>query len=264
MNKNLTLIFFLFLIFPLKVVCGDRFYGEYKVGKSYRVGGEMYYPQENYNYTEIGRASWYGSKFYEKKTANGAIFNKGDFSAAHRTLPMPSVIRATNLENGRSMVVIVNDRGPYAKSRIVDFSESVAERLGFKKNGHAKVKITILENESKELKEALLNKATLPKFDYSLITSSSPQNTLTRNLSLKRTITNNLTEQFYVQIGSFNKENFAKAFRDISNVSSNNVDVYPVDNDYKVRVGPFDNEFEARKNLKDLRVQYVDAFLVFW
>ncbi|MEM7169442.1 MAG: septal ring lytic transglycosylase RlpA family protein [Pseudomonadota bacterium] len=122
--------------------------GYYKVGKPYQIDGKWYYPKENFSYRESGIASWYGPGFHGKITANGELYDQHDLTAAHRTLPMPSVVRVTNLENGRSIVVRVNDRGPFAKNRIIDLSKRGAELLDFHQAGTAKVLVEILPNES--------------------------------------------------------------------------------------------------------------------
>jgi rare lipoprotein A len=128
----------------------------YKVGEPYQIDGKWYYPKEDYSYRETGVASWYGDEFDGRFTANGEIFDMNAVSAAHRTLPMPSVVRITNLENGRSMVVRVNDRGPFVKDRIVDLSHRGADLLGFRAKGTARVKVEILEQASRKMKEAAL------------------------------------------------------------------------------------------------------------
>ena len=118
--------------------------GVYKVGQPYQIGDTWYYPKEQPDYDETGIASWYGPTFYGKRTANGEIFTAADLTAAHRTLPMPVNVRVTNLENGKSLIVRVNDRGPYAKGRIIDLSERAAELLGYKAQGTARVRVTYL------------------------------------------------------------------------------------------------------------------------
>jgi rare lipoprotein A len=125
--------------------------GEYKVGKPYKIKGVWYYPKVDYEYNETGIASWYGPGFHGKKTANGEIFNQDDLSAAHRTLPLPSMVEVTNLENGRSIQVRVNDRGPFSNGRIIDLSKRAAGILGFLNQGTAKVRVQILDTESRQL-----------------------------------------------------------------------------------------------------------------
>ena len=136
-----------------KLIKNGKYEGYYKVGKPYTVLGQTYYPKEQPNYREIGMASWYGSDFHNKKTANGETYNMNDYTAAHRTLPMPCIVRVTNLENGRSIKVRINDRGPFAKNRIIDVSKKVAKKLDFHEKGTTKVKVEYLKKESKDLLE---------------------------------------------------------------------------------------------------------------
>ena len=125
--------------------------GDYKVGKPYQVKGEWYYPSENMTYDRTGIASWYGPNFHGKPTANGETFDQWEVSAAHKTLPMPSVVRVTNLVNGRALVVRINDRGPFKPGRIIDLSRRAAQLLGVEKAGTAQVRVQILAKESRIL-----------------------------------------------------------------------------------------------------------------
>jgi rare lipoprotein A len=125
--------------------------GAYKVGKPYRIGGVWYYPNIDYRYRETGIASWYGPKFHGNRTANGERFDQNAITAAHRTLPLPSMVQVTNLENGRALRIRVNDRGPYAHGRIIDLSRRAAQLLGFANRGTAKVRVEILADESRQL-----------------------------------------------------------------------------------------------------------------
>ncbi|MGY3490299.1 rare lipoprotein A [Bradyrhizobium sp. USDA 4011] len=115
--------------------------GTYRIGKPYVVAGRTYVPEENVNYRAEGLASWYGDDFHGRLTANGEVFDMGSLTAAHPTLPMPSYARVTNLSNGRSLVVRVNDRGPYHGNRLIDVSNKAAELLDFKGNGVARVRV---------------------------------------------------------------------------------------------------------------------------
>ncbi len=115
--------------------------GQYLVGHPYTVNGRMYYPTENEHYVGVGMASWYGDAFHGRKTANGEIYDKNALSAAHPTMPLPSYARVTNLGNGYSVIVRVNDRGPYASGRVMDVSSRVADVLDFKRMGTAHVKV---------------------------------------------------------------------------------------------------------------------------
>lgn len=118
--------------------------------KPYKIRGEWYYPQSHYEYDKVGYASWYGPNFHGKKTATGEVFNQNDLTAAHRTLPLPCVVRVTNLENGKSLTIRVNDRGPFIDpdKRLIDLSYGVAQKLGVLAKGVAKVHITSLVDES--------------------------------------------------------------------------------------------------------------------
>ena len=118
--------------------------GIYKIGTPYEIEGEWYYPQEDATYDNTGIASWYGPKFHGRRTANGEIFDMDLLTAAHPTLPMPVRAKVTNLENGRSVVVRINDRGPFAKDREIDMSRHAADILGFKEKGTAKVRVQYL------------------------------------------------------------------------------------------------------------------------
>lgn len=133
---------------------GPQVKGRYKIGKPYQVQGTWYYPRVEYDYLETGIASWYGPGFDGKATANGETYDQDDLTAAHRTLPMPSMVRVTNLENGRSLKLRINDRGPFARGRIIDVSRRAADLLGFKGQGTAKVRVELLEGESRRLAAA--------------------------------------------------------------------------------------------------------------
>lgn len=119
--------------------------GTYKVGSPYVIKGVRYVPQVEPGYDETGIASWYGPGFHNKTTANGETYDQNDLTAAHRTLPMPTYVRVTNLENGRALVLRVNDRGPFAHGRIIDVSRRAAQLLGFYRQGIAKVRVRIID-----------------------------------------------------------------------------------------------------------------------
>ncbi len=118
--------------------------GVYKIGNPYQIEGTWYYPREQPDYDETGVASWYGPTFYGHRTADGEAFDGDGLTAAHRTLPMPVNVRVTNLENGKSLILRVNDRGPFAKGRIIDVTERAARLLGFYANGSARVRVTYI------------------------------------------------------------------------------------------------------------------------
>jgi rare lipoprotein A len=115
--------------------------GTYRVGKPYTVAGRVYVPEEDTHYREEGLASWYGDDFHGRLTANGEVFDMASLTAAHPTLPMPCYARVTNLANGKSLIVRVNDRGPYHGDRVMDVSSRAAELLEFKGHGVARVRV---------------------------------------------------------------------------------------------------------------------------
>jgi rare lipoprotein A len=115
--------------------------GTYRVGRPYVVGGRTYTPRENRRYRAEGIASWYGSDFHGRLTANGEVYDMEAISAAHPTLPIPSYARVTNLQNGRSVVVRVNDRGPFHANRIIDLSQKAAELLHLRRSGVGRVRV---------------------------------------------------------------------------------------------------------------------------
>lgn len=129
-----------------------KYKGHYKIGEDYTIKGKTYKPEAVIRYNKNGVASWYGRKhgFHGKKTANGDIYNKELLTAAHKTLPLPSLVKVKNLQNGKELIVLVNDRGPFAQNREIDMSEKAANLLGFKMQGTAQVNVQYLHKETKE------------------------------------------------------------------------------------------------------------------
>ncbi len=149
--------------------------GVYKVGAAYQIEGVWYYPKVEYNYDETGVASWYGKQFHGKATANGEIFDMNQISAAHRTLPLPSLVEVVNLENGRSIRVRINDRGPFARGRILDLSRRSAQLLGFERQGTAPVRVRILEDESRRLAGAAEGRRVAQLVDDHPVPNAAPR-----------------------------------------------------------------------------------------
>ncbi len=133
--------------------------GIYKVGNPYQVEGVWYYPAEDYSYVEEGIASWYGPDFHGKRTANGERYDMNELTAAHPTLPLPSIVNVTNLDNGRQIKLRINDRGPFKSKRIIDISRQGAQLLGFKEAGTARVRVEIDRAESIDIKNQYLARA---------------------------------------------------------------------------------------------------------
>ncbi|MFV0627231.1 MAG: septal ring lytic transglycosylase RlpA family protein [Alphaproteobacteria bacterium] len=217
--------------------------GAYKVGNPYKIFGTWYYPKEDYNYSETGIASWYGKDFHAKSTANGEEYNMNSLTAAHRTLPLPSIVKVTNLENGRSVILRVNDRGPYAKNRIIDISKKGAEILGFQNQGTTRVRVQIMAKESMKLKEAMLQKQGISSASSSSRTSGQQFNSVVNS---SKTSYNSGVK--FVQAGSFSNYDTAQ---DLKNRLSRygKAGIYPTTVDgtkfYRVRVGPYKSEAEA-------------------
>jgi peptidoglycan lytic transglycosylase len=135
--------------------------GSYHIGQPYTVAGRTYYPQEDAHYRATGLASWYGDDFHGRLTANREIFDHNGISAAHPTMPLPSYARVTNLSNGRSLIVRVNDRGPYHGNRIIDVSSRAADLLGFRSSGTAWVKVEYVSRAPLEGSDDRILAATL-------------------------------------------------------------------------------------------------------
>jgi rare lipoprotein A len=115
--------------------------GRYKLGEPYQVSGQWHVPREDAAYDRVGMASYYSTDFHGRRTANGEIFDMWALSAAHPTLPLPSYVYVTNLENGRTLLLRVNDRGPYVNDRIIDLSRTAARYLGYETRGLARVRV---------------------------------------------------------------------------------------------------------------------------
>ena len=225
--------------------------GTDKVGNPYKIMGKWYYPKEDYSYSEVGTASWYGKDFHAKKTANGEKYDMNSLTAAHRTLPLPSIVKVTNLENGRSLVLRVNDRGPYAKSRIIDVSKRASQLLGFYTQGTTKVRVEVMEKESKALKAALTGEPIEENIyqvqETAPIITSAHEPMAQNNISYPK-------GSYFVQVGSFSMKSGAQSIASQLDVKSNifytNVNGQ---NFYRVRVGPFIDEQSANKMLSDIR-----------
>lgn len=128
----------------------------YMIGDPYQIDGKTYIPAENYSYVADGEAGWYSADQDHLITANGEKYDANKSTAMHKTLPLPSIVRVTNLKNGKNAIVRINERGPIDNDRIMDVSEKAAEELDFTEVGTTSVRIEILANESKNLKTQIL------------------------------------------------------------------------------------------------------------
>ena len=211
--------------------------GEYKVGKPYQIKGKTFYPKESFDYLEAGVASWYGPNFHGKKTANGEIFNMNLLTAAHKTLQLPSLVKVTNIENNRSLVLRVNDRGPFVKNRIIDVSKKAASILGFQKKGTANViveyygKAKIYDKDGKTTNQ--INKVSKEK--------------------KKR--------YFYIRIGLFSEiTNVEKIKSNLKNFGK--IKINKNQSGYRVLLGPFANKSYTERVLSNLKERgFKDAII---
>jgi len=246
--------------------------GNFKVGKPYHQSGQWYSPTESYSYDETGIASWYGDQFHGKRTANGEVFDKNTLTAAHRTLQMPSLVRVTNLENGRSVVLRVNDRGPFSKGRIIDVSHQAANVLGFTNKGTARVRVQVLARESRIVAEAArkgypphvqmamaYRRDAIPEGIQVASASTHELPALPAPASVTPSDIDNLNKQLYrkypvtptslyIQVGSFSNVNNAILLKQkLAGIGNVNV-CPPVINGQtynRVRVGPVSSTSEA-------------------
>ncbi|MEC7647640.1 MAG: septal ring lytic transglycosylase RlpA family protein [Pseudomonadota bacterium] len=228
----------------------------YKVGKPYSINGVWYYPEVDYEYTETGIASWYGPNFHGKKTANGEIFDMNRVSAAHRTLPMPSIVRVTNLNSGRALVIRVNDRGPFAHGRIIDLSRRAAQLLGFERAGTAPVRVEILAEESRQiaLHAITRSRGSEPKRPDAAPTISVTSSTLPAPHGTKTA--KPPPEKFKVASVENPKETFRRSKPVLATVNEQ-VTIKPVSADPKIYVqagafSQFQNAHKVRALLKQL------------
>ena len=224
----------------------------YKVGNPYKINGKWYYPAVDYQYDEVGIASWYGPGFHGKTTANGEVFDQNKISAAHRTLPMPSVVKVTNLENGLVLEKVrINDRGPFARNRIIDLSKKAAEELGFIKNGVAKVRVEILEDESRKYvsndqkNNYVAEAAEVTEISKKNLLSSSERKEKVVEKKTEENLENSIltNKELLIQVGAFTDHRNAKTLSEklsdfkayINRVFINNKYLY------RVRIGPINN-----------------------
>ena len=156
---------------------GERVPGGIKIGRPYQINGRWYYPAYDPSYAKVGVASWYGSQFHGLSTANGEIFDKDEISAAHPTLPLPSLVRVTNLDNGRSMVIRVNDRGPFVDDRLIDLSQAAARELGYEDRGLANVRVEFmgLDNGTTPVRQPPAGSITVASLSKAPLDDDRPQ-----------------------------------------------------------------------------------------
>ena len=218
--------------------------GTYKIGEPYIIQEKKFFPKEDFSYKEKGVASWYGQKFHGKKTANGEIFNMNLLTAAHRTLQLPSLVRVTNISNNKSIILRVNDRGPFAKDRIIDVSKKAASLLGFQKEGTTQVIVEYYGRAN--------------VYDYA------------GGINNKKTYKENKdnSKNYILNVGVFSdKKNIDKIKMKLKGIGKINIEKSKNDSSlYKVFLGPFGNKnfvyrvqnALSQKGLKDSVIEIID------
>jgi rare lipoprotein A len=247
-----------------------------KIGKPYQVKGETYTPQYEPGYDETGMASWYGPQFHGRMTASGEKYDQYEMTAAHRTLPMPAVIRVTRLDSGKSVEVRVNDRGPFAHGRILDLSQAAARELDMVRDGTARVRVQYLHEATeryiadrglarpKGWKAPPMTRVAVrdsvpaevpaaPSFSFGVIASAHAA----PSLEIEE------TQAYRIQAASFREERSARrvadALRDLAATR-----IQPAQGKagtaYRVSLGPISRYAEAQRLLAEVRgMGYPDA-----
>jgi rare lipoprotein A len=237
--------------------------GKYLIGAPYEVAGWKYHPRADPGYDKVGQASWYGPQFHRRMTSNGEWFDMDYLSAAHPTLPLPSYVKVTNLENGRAVVVRVNDRGPFVGDRIIDMSRKSAEVLGFRQRGKANVRVQYLG-------PAPLNDrgGDLIAMNRRVRDGGGPLEVATTNpaVAVAGPATLPQRQRYYVRIGAYsdprNAERTRDALRPVGPVSVTSI-AGQLGTLYKVELGPLDDQERATAALDQVVAQgHADARLV--
>ena len=251
----------------------------YKIGNPYEIDGRKYYPKKNLNYDEKGIASWYGPKFHGKLTANGEIFNQYEITAAHKTLPLPSAVKVTNLKNGLSLIVRINDRGPFVNDRIIDLSYSSAKKLKLLNQGTGYVRVQLLRAESLLLEKYAKNgkffeideilkktKPPIKQANYTNVSITSLKNEEKNKTPVDKTfkaLENRIKTlvfkqkdfKIWIQIASFSSEDPAKTLKaKFKNLNKIKILKKNINNKifYRVRVGPFMSLNDAKNDYEFL------------
>ena len=255
----------------------------YKIGNPYQVGGVWYYPERDLAYDETGIGSWYGDEFAGRLTANGEIFDPDMVTAAHKTLPMPSVVRVTNLDNGKSLVVRINDRGPFVAGRIIDLSREAARLIGYRDQGIARVRVQVLAEQTLRLEKlakdgnfteitgdvsAMPTVAAVEQPEVSMTATSSSGKTVDSdveddNVSALELLARSrvgevitvapIETQIWVQVGAFYAEaNASNVLTKVEDVGAGQISPIDVSGQtlHRVRIGPL-NSVEAADRALD-------------
>ncbi len=256
--------------------------GRYKVGNPYKIAGRTYRPAEQPGYNRVGIASWYGELFHGRYTANGEIYDMNALTAAHPTLPLPTYARVTNVQNGSSLIVRGNDRGPYANDRIIDMSRRSAQALGFQRNGTARVRVQYLGrapldgndslerrsfaglNNPEKIRRRVRLASARPKRPMTLAdpmvvgsipkseTKSAPGKWITQ-VKAAGLSSSSSEKLIFIQAASFKNRGFADTLRDqLATIGP--AGVFPAEikgkQYYRVRLGPYARRHDADQALR--------------
>jgi rare lipoprotein A len=253
--------------------------GRYQLGKPYQIAGRWFRPSENPNYDKVGMASWYGEDFHSRKTSNGEYFDMNALTAAHPTLPLPSYAKVTNIANGKSIVVRINDRGPFVGNRIIDLSRRSADALDYRINGKAKVRVQFIEKAPLDdqghhlmaLNKALKDGANLPRLknfasgNTVMVAQAAPKKA-PRKSQRNPDPEIGSDETLLIQVGVFrNPDNAQIAVDRLADLGTPQVvgtkaKGMPA---YRVQIGPFASMVEAEVALVQTQSEgYVDANIV--
>jgi len=246
----------------------------YKVGIPYKIKGRRYRPSESFVYDKKGTASWYGDYFHGRLTANGEVYDMNAMTAAHKTLQLPTIVRVTNLLNNKSVIVRVNDRGPFVDDRIIDMSKGAADVLGFRKRGIAPVRVEVLTEASKQLKALARARAPVSKMNDLVATlnidkqdSAPVQVAAVRPpVKPKTAIDADQAQGWFLQAAAFgDPSNADRARSQLRHVGPIQIVHRPKGDRtlYLVRVGPYGSKQKAQSALEQVReVGFDDALLV--
>jgi rare lipoprotein A len=248
--------------------------GRYHVGNSYQIAGRWFTPKEQADYDKVGTASWYGPQFHRRMTSNGEWFDMDYLTAAHPTLPLPSYARVTNLENGRQIVVRINDRGPFVGDRIIDLSKKSAEILGFKTAGKAQVRVKYLgpaplDDNGTHL--MAMNRNLKLGTEPPVMVAKAPEPPAPKLAAASVASLASLHPapaggEYFVQVGSFADPDNAQRTRE-QLAQAGPVQILPLSGNqgvlYRVRIGPLSDQREAETALSAaVSAGHADARLI--
>jgi len=264
--------------------------GHVKRGTPYQIAGKWYYPLSNGEfYDQSGIASWYGEEFHGKKTANGELYDMHTFTAAHTTLPLPSVVLVTNLENGKQIKVRVNDRGPFVKNRLIDLSYAAAQALGYDKQGTTRVRVQTLQtpstsqldaaaaigekNEELDTTSEAEAQKSVKKINQEIMPKTMPVVALpavipaeVQQPEVAQQFTSQAATKAVIQVGAFgNKTNADGLVKQLQAGFGESMPApYVMENSgiYRVRLGPFVAENEAVQALQLVQSQGFGAAMI--